>query len=197
MNSIILAKGEKSKRTGLDKALIEINSKKLIEIIIERIKPVFDKIYIVSLNPEKFENYKDEKIDVIKDGFGCGPLGGIYTGLSISSSLYNFVFACDMPFINVDFVRYMMGIKKNYDVLVPVYKNRYEVLFAIYSKNVLKVMEEMIKRGEYRVREILNRAKVEYISQDIIEKFGWQESFFNLNTKNDILILKHGKFNKF
>lgn len=189
MEAIILAKGEKSKRLGIDKAFIETDRGKIIEVIIEKIKPLFEKIYIVSIYPEKFENYRDENLEILRDEMKCGPIGGIYTGLLNSNSFYNFVFASDMPFLNVDFVKYMIGIEKNYDVLVPYYKKRYEVLFAIYSKNVLKIIDGLIKNGEYKVSEILKRANVRYLKDEEIKIFDDGKTFFNLNNKNDLNLL--------
>ncbi|MCM8772376.1 MAG: molybdenum cofactor guanylyltransferase [Candidatus Omnitrophica bacterium] len=186
MDAIILARGKKSKRLNLNKAFIKVGSKKIIEIILEKINPIFENVYIVSLKPEKFEVYQTRKIKILKDEIKCGPLGGIYIGLLNSNSRYNFVFAVDMPFINVDFVKYVMKIKKNYDVLVPVYNGKIQVLHAIYSKKIIPVIQETLNEGEYEVKTILYRVKVKYIQETEIEKFGDpQILFFNLNTYKD------------
>lgn len=191
MNSIVLAKGKSSVRLNLDKAFIEIKGKKVIEIILEKMKAIFESIYIVSLKPEKFKIYQDEKIKVLKDEIKCGPLGGIYIGLLNSDSFYNFVFAVDMPFINVGFVKYMMKIKKDYDILVPVYNGKYQVLHAIYSKRVISVIQKTLNEREYKVGTILDKVKVKYIEEAEIEKFGNpQILFFNLNTCKDYEIFQ-------
>ncbi|MCM8804995.1 MAG: molybdenum cofactor guanylyltransferase [Candidatus Omnitrophica bacterium] len=187
MEAIILAKGEKSKRLNLDKSFIEIGNKKIIEIIIEKISQLFKKIHIVSILPEKFIIYKNEKIDILKDVLKCGPIGGIYIGLKNSKSLYNFVFACDLPFINVDFIRYMINIKKDYDVLVPVYNGNFEVLHSIYTKNILNTIENLIKEKNFKVKEILKKVNVRYIEENQIKKICKDENiFFNLNTEENL-----------
>ncbi|MFN4226692.1 MAG: molybdenum cofactor guanylyltransferase [Candidatus Ratteibacteria bacterium] len=187
MNGLILAKGEKSERLNFDKAFIKFENKKVIEIIIEKISPLFEEIYIVTLSPYKFRIYENQKIKIVKDALGCGPLGGIYTGLNISKSIYNFVFACDLPFLDIDFIKYMMKIEKNYDILVPVYKNKFQLLHSIYSRKIIKTIEDMLNKKKYTVREILNRVNVKYIPEVEIKNFTKNFNvFFNLNTEDDL-----------
>ncbi|MCS7180883.1 MAG: molybdenum cofactor guanylyltransferase [bacterium] len=196
MNSIILAKGEKSKRIHLDKAFVEIEGKKFIEIIIQKIKPIFENIFIVSISPEKFKNYEDEKVKLLKDDFKCGPIGGIYTGITNSKSTFNFILACDMPFINVELIKYMINLQKDYDILVPIVNKRYQVLHSIYGKNVIPVLEENIILKKYKLSEVIKRVKTKFITQEEIEKICEPYiSFFNLNTKDDLNFI-FSNFNK-
>lgn len=192
MNSIILAKGEKSKRLGFDKAFIEISGVKLIEMIIRKISPIFKKIYVVSVYPDKFENYRDKKVEILKDEIKCGPIGGIYTGLIGSDSLYNFVFAIDMPFLDVKLLKYMMKIEKNYDVLLPKTKDYIQVLCGIYSKNITGVIKKNIENKDFKILDILKNLNVKFIEENEIKKFGKPEIlFFNLNTVKDIEKAEH------
>lgn len=194
MNAILLVKGEESKRIGVEKHIIKIDGKTILEIILENITQIFSKIIIVSICPYKLKNYQNSKIISVKDNLECGPLGAIYLGLKNSSTLYNFVFAVDMPFISVDFVKYMMEIEKNHDIIVPLHNKKLEVLHAIYSKNVILFIEENLKKKEYEVKKILDKVNVKYIKREEIKKFGNPEKlFFNLNTKDDLLKLKKWK----
>ena len=97
MFCIILAKGEQSRRLGKIKALIEINGIPLIEKIVNELKNCFQKILIVTTDVKKFKKIKYVK--VVEDKYKIGPLGGILTGLKNSPYRYNFVIACDYPFV--------------------------------------------------------------------------------------------------
>lgn len=66
---------------------------------------------------------------------GKGALGGIYTGLASSDSLYNLVVGCDMPFLNRDLLRYLIGIAPGFDAVIPRIDDMYEPLHAVYTKN--------------------------------------------------------------
>ena len=74
--AIILA-GGKSTRMGFDKQFLELNKKRLIDIIINKLKEEFEEIIIVTNKPEEYRKYTQKILsDKIKD---VGPLGGIYT----------------------------------------------------------------------------------------------------------------------
>lgn len=188
MNSLILAKGEKSQRLKMDKSTIEFFGKNIIEIVIEKISGLFFQIFVVSVFPERFENYKSEKLTLVKDNVYCGPMGAIYTGLEFSDSEYNFVFACDMPFINKDFVMFMMEkVQVGYDIVIPEYNGFLEPLHCIYHKRVSTVMKKMIEEKQFQLKNLFTQVKVKYIRHNQIIKFGKPEiMFFNINTRTEL-----------
>lgn len=186
MNIIILAKGEKSSRLNLDKAFLKIKRKTLIELLIEKTKNLFNRIYIVTISPEKFKIYESEKIKVVKDDLQCGPIGGIYTGLKESASIYNFVLAVDQVFVDKKMISYMMEKEKTYQVLIPKTGDFIQPLCGIYTKSVLEIIERKIKNREYKLSEIFHEVKTEYLEKEL-EQFGNPEIlFFNLNTEKDL-----------
>lgn len=182
MTGIILA-GGKSTRFGSDKSFIKVNRQPLLKKQICLLKKKFKKIIIVSNNSK--HKYRD--ICTIKDIIpDCGPLGGIYSGLVMSPSLYNFVIACDMPNINLQLLKYMVKLKNGFDAVVPCFKNGCEPLFAIYSKRCIPVIEKMIKDDNLRIANFFNKIKLRKIKKEEIEEFGNPEVlFFNINTPDD------------
>ncbi len=102
--AIILA-GGKSSRMGFDKQFLKIKERLLIENLIQRLKPSFSEIVIVTNRPEE---YKSLPVIVTQDVFkGIGPLAGIHAGLLKSTSRFSYIIACDMPNINIEFINYM------------------------------------------------------------------------------------------
>lgn len=188
MTAIILA-GGKSNRFGSDKAFIEISGTPLIKRHLKLLNSLFSKIIIVTNQPQKYR-FKNVKIvqDVIKDS---GPLAGIYSGLLSSGSFYNFIIACDMPFINKALIRYMAGHKDDYDVIIPKVNNKFHPLFGIYSKNCIPVIEKMLKNDRLKVSSIFPKVKTHFIPKKTVEKF--DENLFslvNINTKKDLTKVK-------
>ena len=183
MTAIILA-GGKSSRFGQDKAFIRIKGKPLIKRQLKFLKRIFKRIIIVSNRPDK---YKFKGIKVVRDIIPHrGPLGGIYSGLMASSSFYNFTLACDMPFINVRLIKYMIGLKDGYDVVVPRLKKGYETLFAIYSKNCIKPIENRLLKQNFKIRSFFTDVKVRTITQKEIAQFDKEGlCFININTPKD------------
>ncbi len=102
--AIILA-GGKSSRMGFDKQFLIINEKRVMEIVISKLRAEFKEIIIVTNKPESYKNLADKVVsDIIK---GKGPLSGLHAGLKHSSSKYSYFIACDMPNINIEYIRYM------------------------------------------------------------------------------------------
>ncbi len=187
MFCIILAKGEKSRRLGKIKALIKINGIPLIERIVNELRDCFKKVLIVTTDVEKFKNIKYAK--VVEDKYKIGPLGGILTGLKNSPYKYNFVIACDYPFVKKEVVMYMKKIKKPYDVLLFKRNKLIHPLFAIYSKNVIPFIEKNLLQKKYKVVDLIKEVNTKFVEN--IKNFNFV--FFNLNTKKDIKKL-HKKF---
>lgn len=188
VTAVILA-GGKSSRFGSDKAFITIAGTPLIKRHLKLLRNIFSKIIIVTNQPHKYR-FKNVKIvqDVIKDS---GPLAGIYSGLLSSASFYNFIMACDMPFINKALIRYMIGHKDNYDVIIPKIGNKFHPLFGVYSKNCIPAIEEMLKDARLKVSNIFPRVNTHFILKKAIKKI--DENLFslvNINTKKDLTRVK-------
>jgi len=171
---------------GRDKAFLKINGEALIEKQLRLLKGVFRNIIIVTNSPQKYAGFKSVKIvrDVIS---GRGPLVGIYSGLLASESCYNFVVACDMPFINAKLIEYMITLKDGFDIVVPRIEGKYEALFAVYSKNCVRPINEAIEKDRLTVRGLFADVRVRELAGDEIMKFGDADTIFmNMNTKEDL-----------
>jgi len=194
ITGIILA-GGKNTRIGVNKALLKIGDKTIIENIISRISPLFvgtlpargQEILLITNYPDEFNFLKRSSLQLFPDVIpGANSMGGIYSGLIHSRTHYNFLFACDMPFVNTELVSYMIKEAKDYDIVIPEGKSGYEPLHAIYSKNCIEPFKEMIAKGDLKITNVFGYVKVKIISQRDIHRFDPKElSFFNVNTKAD------------
>ena len=194
ITGIILA-GGKSTRIGVNKALLKIGRKTIIDNIISRISPLFSKIILITNYPDEFCFLKKNSISLFPDVIsGANSMGGIYSGLSHSKTRYNFLFACDMPFVNPELVSYMIkGIQGN-DIVIPEGKTGYEPLHAIYSKNCLKSFKKLIQKGDLKITNIFKFVKVKVITQKEVSRFDPEGiAFFNVNTMADYNKIKEGK----
>ena len=180
---IVLAGGFSS-RFGTNKALAKIGSDKLIEHVVARIERLFEEVIIVTNDPLDYvELGKTIVTDIVPHQ---GPLGGIYTGLFFSRHEYAFVVACDMPFINPDFVQFLVDNAHGNDVVVPSFDNKFEPLHAIYGRRCLGHMKSLLERDRRQVMEIFRRVKTLKIGEEEIRKFDPEmKCFFNINTVDD------------
>jgi molybdopterin-guanine dinucleotide biosynthesis protein A len=188
INCIILA-GGKSTRFGHDKILEKIGSTSLLEQVISRVDPICKDIIIVTARGRGFARLAIRpKIKITNDIIpGIGSLGGIYTGLMESESLYNLVVAADMPFLNDSLLRYMIKVADGYDFILPRIGKMYEPLHAIYSRNCIGPIKTILKQGNKVIIELFKYVKVRFVEVEEIDRFDPKHmSFFNINTKADM-----------
>jgi molybdenum cofactor guanylyltransferase len=187
--SCIILAGGKSRRYGHDKILEKIGTTSLLEKAISCAGPLSKEIIIVTANERSFAEFANvPKVQITSDILpGQGSLGGIYTGLTKSKSLYNLVVAADMPFLNEALLRYMMEKAVGFDITLPKNGGLYEPLHAIYSRNCLPAIKKMLDEGNRIITDLLNYVKVRYIEAAEVEKFDPRHlSFFNINTQEDM-----------
>jgi len=161
----------------------------LLARVLSRVSPISDDVIIVTnaeRDPKQFTRFSDTRIMV--DIFpGSGSLGGIYSGLVASMTQYNLVIGCDMPFLNIDLLHYMIQESAGFDVVVPRYGNLFEPLHAVYSRSCLPQILNMLDQGNLSVHRLYPMVKVRYIETAEIDRFDpGHLSFFNIDTVADL-----------
>ncbi|WDC84114.1 molybdenum cofactor guanylyltransferase [Caloramator sp. mosi_1] len=188
--------GGKSSRMGFDKSKLVFNDKLLIEHIAEKLNRVFDDIVFITNDKNKFNTGFRVIEDVIKD---CGPIGAIYTALLNSNSQFVFVVGCDMPFINLDYIRYMKEIldTKEAECLITKKGGYFEPLCSFYSIDIKDKLKESIDKGRFKIMDTIMKCQAIYTSDEEVEKFISEvDMFANLNYKEDLEKLKYGEYFK-
>ncbi len=185
---IVLA-GGKGLRLGQDKASETIGDRSLLERVVSRLALFDSDILIVSASERIFPQLNGyPRLRTVADIYlNKGPLGGVYAGLKASDSFYNFVVACDMPFLNQALLRYMMQISAGFDLVVPRLGELVEPLHAVYSRACLAPIESLLKQGDLRLRRLFALVEVRYVEAGEIDRFDPQHlSFFNINNEADM-----------
>ncbi len=178
--------GGDSSRLGRPKHFLKLDGLSLIEIMVGRLSLLFEEITVVTDRQEYFSDLPVKVTDDLLKGREKGPLRGIHAGLSVSHLPYQFVAACDMPFINLDLVRYMAAFAPHYDLVVPRIGSRYQPLHAYYRRSCIEPIREQIEQGECKVIDLYDKIKVRQIGYKEIVPFDPdQRSFFNVNTWTD------------
>jgi len=182
---IILA-GGKNSRMGENKAFLEIDGERLINKTLAIFRQIFSEIIIVTNDPLSYLEFADAAIvtDIYKEK---GPLGGIYTGLFYSRSDHAFVCPCDMPFLNKDFIAYLLAQTGKYDVIVPDTAEGYQPLHAVYSRNCLPSIKRLLLMDKLKITGFYRDMRVLAISEEQTRPFNEDGRLFhNLNTPEDI-----------
>jgi len=80
-----------------------------------------------------------------------------------------------------------MKIEKNYDVLVPEYNGYLEPLVAIYSRNLLAIIEVLLNRDILKIKSFFSDVNLKVIrEEEISEVADPAHIFYNINYKRDL-----------
>jgi molybdopterin-guanine dinucleotide biosynthesis protein A len=178
---------------GHDKALETVGNRSLLEWVVYNLGLLDSDIIIVTAREQSFPQFTGSpKLRIVTDTYpGKGPLGGIYTGLAASDSFHNLVVACDMPLLNQALLRYMIQVSADFDLVVPRLDDVVEPLHAIYSRNCLTPVGELLKEGNLRVSDLFPLVRVRYVEAEEINRFDPRHlSFFNINTQADLAMAR-------
>lgn len=183
--TVAILAGGLSRRMGTSKSFLPLAGKPLIQHVIERISILHLPTILITNTPEQYIKFE---LPMYGDVYPqCGSLGGLYTGLYHSSNDYILCVACDMPFLNVDLLHYMLGLRSGVDSVVPYIAGNYESLHAIYHRTCLPVMRAQLERGRLRIHDIYSQLQVRQVTEIEVGRFDPdQRSFANLNTPDDV-----------
>ncbi len=187
MECFILA-GGKSRRFGEDKLLFEIKGKKVIELVVEALKPVCKRLCLLTKDKEKFSFLSGVEVykDIIQKQYA---LAGLYTALHKLKGEKAFIVAGDMPLIKPEVALYLWESSKP-PITVYNIKGKVYPLFGVYYRRVLEPLEEYIKSGGERLVDFIKRVGYKEIGEEEIKKLDPELlSFINMNTKEELAFI--------
>lgn len=181
---VILAGGRNSRMGGHDKAFLRVGGETVFTRTLAVLRRCFAHVLVVSNTPEK---YADFAVDVTRDELtGLGPLGGLHAALGRVPTEYAFVTACDMPFLRVETIRYLVSRLERQDAIVPQWEGDIEPLLAIYATRLRPQIAAAAAAGVSALRDFLPRIAVELVPQgEMARVAGAEESFRNVNTPEE------------
>lgn len=183
LTGVILA-GGKNVRMGVNKAFLTVSGQRIIDRTAALFNTLFRQVILVTTSPLEYASLDLEiAVDLFPDR---SPLVGIYTGLYYASYSYAFVAGCDMPFISQPVLEHMVSIRSGYDIVMPLLDDGYHPLHALYSRRLLKPVEELIRRSTFKITALFPHARLcEVTAAELRPLDGDLRSFLNLNTPED------------
>ncbi|MFQ5879345.1 MAG: molybdenum cofactor guanylyltransferase [Dehalococcoidia bacterium] len=188
MTGIVLA-GGRSGRLGRDKAGEVVLGRSLLQRVVDKLSPVAMEVVVVtapgrSLPPIAATLPWRRVEDVFP---GQGPLAGIYAGLLAAGYAHALAVACDMPLLSVPLLRYLLSLRHEADVVLPMPGGLADPLHAVYSRRCLEPIQEVLEAGWRRPIDFLGAVAVRYVSEEELNRFDPHRlSFFNVNTEADL-----------
>jgi molybdopterin-guanine dinucleotide biosynthesis protein A len=182
--AIILAGGRNSRMGGRDKAFLQVNGETVFSRTLGLLKSCFEQVVVVSNQPDKYASFE---VDVTADELpGLGPLGGLHAGLGRVRAPYAFVTACDMPFLRVEPIRFLVSHLRQQDAVVPCWAGDIEPLHAIYATALRPRIAAAVAGGARAIRDFLPLVRVHYVAEKLMADVdGAEEAFRNVNTPEE------------
>jgi len=184
LSAIILA-GGKSQRMGMDKALLELEGRPLIGWVLGQLQRLSDDLIIVAKDAAPYAHLAARLVRDIYPSQGA--LVGLHAGLRAARHPLALTVACDMPFLNLRLLRYMIAVGRDHDAVVPRVGGYPEPLHALYRvKPCLPAIEHALSKGQLKMTSFFPYVRVRYVEEQEVELFDPEHlSFFNVNTLED------------
>jgi molybdenum cofactor guanylyltransferase len=183
---IILAGGLNQRLEGQNKALLPVGDQPILDRLVTLFRQFFNQIILVTNQPLAYVSYN---VIIVTDLLPIrSSLTGIHAGLFHAQAPHAFICACDMPFLKKELIEVLMqAIEPRWDVIVPVTREGYQPLCAIYSKRCQTPIEELLKKQELKISRLYARVKVKTIAEEKLRQVDSELlSFFNINTFQDL-----------
>jgi molybdopterin-guanine dinucleotide biosynthesis protein A len=184
MKTGIILTGGKNKRMGTNKAFLTVAGERLIDRTIRIYRDIFDEVVLVTNEPHLYYDIDVTLVtDLIKDK---GPLMGIYTGLFYAASDPVFFAACDLPFLNGEFIRHLLEQSQDADITVPETAEGFQPLHAVYTKSCMGTIQRLLMQDKLKVTGFYKGMKLKVIGMDAIGRFDTEgRMFLNINTPEE------------
>ena len=188
MRGVIVAGGNALRMGRLEKPLVLLRGRPLIDHVIERVRPQVETIAL-NAKDEASTLYRDtaaRDFPVLADRFGgeAGPVGGVLAGLDWAASCgaeWLATFPADTPFLPLDLVERLVAQAGSGAPVVAVTLEKVQGLCAIWPVSCRLALEDGIRAGRYR--------SLWWTLDDLgAERCPFEESgaFFNVNTEEDL-----------
>ena len=178
--------GGKSSRMGFDKQLLMEDDRRILEAVIETLKQEFSDILIVTAKPQLYEGMG---VRLFQDEYsGKGPLAGVHAALSNARSQYVYLLACDMPVVNLPFIRHMKEklLETGTDICAIRYNDRMEPFNTFYSRALLGEVIHRLETGNSSLFRFIHASRACVLSQEDAACFDKElRMFTNINTRTE------------
>jgi len=198
ITAIILA-GGKSTRMGTNKSLLKIGDKTIIERLIDLLQSMFKDVILITNEPD---DYKFLGLPIYEDIFRYrGPLAGIHSGLKHSKTNLNFIISCDLPFMTMEMINYLIEYKTDKLITVAKADGFIQQLAGKYSRECLSPSEKILKEAtmnenrdnvqkkrKCNVLSLIDLVGAEIISAESLPFYN-KDLYFNMNRTEDYNLL--------
>lgn len=188
VTGVVLAGGKARRMGGVDKGLIEINGRPMIQYVLDALKPQVNEILInANRNTAKYEKFGYAVVADQLEDFQ-GPLAGMATTMARAKTKYICTCPCDGPLIAKDLVTRLYSEltsnDQNAEIAVAHDGKRMQPVYALLNCDLYKSLSNYLISGERKIDRWYKQHN--YVDVDFSDK---QDCFININTPDDKLTI--------
>ncbi len=184
--SVGILAGGKSQRMGVDKATLIYKGNTFLDNLIGKFN---DYDIIVSSNSTDIDL---KNIRIVKDHYSdVGPISGILEILKAAKNEYVFIVGIDMQLIDKDIINFLKTyISQENNIICLEDKGNLNPLGAIYSKSLIKKIENNIQSQNYRLKDLILETGAKIVPLKF-SRFSYK-TLSNINYPYQYKALNHG-----
>ena len=189
----VLLRGGRSRRMGMDKALLSWEGKTFLQTIADQMDIFEEKYLSVAAEPDKAACPEVTHLDGLLQGWkvlpdripNCGPMGGIWTALSACRAEWALTASCDIPAVRQSFFLKLLDSRsEDVDIVCPVTSDgRMHMTCALYRRSAAPLLEARLREGNYRMRSLFSCCRVKTVPVTDPEE---ERMLSNINTPEEL-----------
>jgi len=149
--------GGRSSRMGRDKALLPLDGSTLVERVASRVLVAAGNVTLIG-SPDRYGGLGYPVVaDHVEE---CGPLGGVFTALTVTRADWNLIVACDMPGLTVEFCTSLIAARTaDADCVVPRTATGLDPLCALYHRRCRVAADAAIRRNLFKMQTFVSNLR--------------------------------------
>ncbi len=188
---VILCGGASSRLKGVrgeSKIFLPFGGKSLVAHNFSKMNEIFKRVFIackgnqVDLIGQSLGDFMDldsprnpSDIFIIESHKIFAPIVGIISALTQLQTPKVFFISCDCPFVSRHAIKSLCESAPNYDIVFAKDSHKIHPLIAVWSANLLPILQDSLEKGDFRLQNIINKAHSKALTFN-------KNEFFNINT---------------
>ena len=196
-SAAILAGGAATRMGGVQKALLDVCGRPILDLAIDTLCGFFDDLIVVCKDPAPLRGHLEAHTGPVRmalDSFEArSSLTGIHAALENARHPHCFVMACDAALVRPELVQALLDhLRPEDDVVIPRKPDGYyEPLCAIYSRRCLEFISAQLAAQDYKIIHFFGQVQVRPLPVEVLLRADPDlVSFQNANTPEDLRKLR-------
>lgn len=178
ITGLVLAGGQARRMGGVDKGLVPVAGRPMIEHVLAALQPQVGRLLInANRNLERYAAYGHRVVPDTREGF-LGPLAGVLSGLGVIETDYLLTAPCDSPLVAPDLAERLHAalVAHCADVVVARDGERQQPTFLLLRRGLAADLGEFLDSGGRKIDRWFERHRL--AEADLSDR---PECFVNVN----------------